>query len=381
MKQLLYSLIAVFIFSSCSSTKNYLSRTDEDATLFDVVKVLNKHPGDTAAINALPVLYAHARQRHLKIIEGYNNSKDLNRWSQIINEYSVLQKMYDAIAGTNAAKQLVTPINFQSTIYDLKQQAAEEYYNEATVYFAEPGRENAKKAYVDFKKADKWVPGYKDTKAKMDEAYQHAIVNIVINEIKDNSYYLNSSLGNYNIDYSNQRFLQNLVRELGGQNSDRYPARFYTYMDAQRDNIQPDMIVDLTLRNLDIPRPSTYTNSYRRSQEIEVSRDTSGRVIYQTIYAVVNAEQQSYSARVEMELNITDAGSRKNIMYNAFRDGFSWQEQHGSYSGDSRALTSEDWSIINNNNYQEMTKDDILNRIYDRIYPQVKNKIIQVADW
>ena len=68
------------------------------------------------------------------------------------------------------------------------------------------GRENAKKAYGYFKKADKFVPGYKDAIAKSDQAYESAIVNVIINPIQDNSYYFNSSWGNTGYNFSNEHY-------------------------------------------------------------------------------------------------------------------------------------------------------------------------------
>ena len=157
MKLLKYIVFTWITFASCTTSKDYLSRIDEDKALFDAVKALGKHSVDTAAAKAIPVLYTHALERHQKIIEGYKNSREPNRWTQIIDEYSKLQKMYDAFAETEAANRLVTAVNFQSTIYDLKQQAAEDYYNEANAYLAKQGKEDAKKAYGYFKKADKWA--------------------------------------------------------------------------------------------------------------------------------------------------------------------------------------------------------------------------------
>ena len=54
MKQLLLITATVFLFASCKTTKDYLSRGDEDKTLFDVVKTLNKHSNDDSATRALP---------------------------------------------------------------------------------------------------------------------------------------------------------------------------------------------------------------------------------------------------------------------------------------------------------------------------------------
>jgi hypothetical protein len=381
MRYIFYSFISLVLLARCSTNKDYLSRSDNDNTLFDAVKTLKKRSTNTTALNALPVLYNLAQQRNLRKINSYSTSNSLDRWDKIINTYGTLQEMHDAIIENDAASRVVTPVNYSKTIYDLKQQAAADYYNTATESLKKPGRDEAKKAYNYFKKADKLVPGYEDAKLKMDEAFENAIVNVVINPVQDNSYFFNTGWGNSGYNYSNEYFQQTLVRELKGINSSRYPARFYTDWEARRDNVVPDWEVNLTLRNIYIPRPQTYTYSRNASQQIEVGRDTSGRIIYKTVYATVNISRQSFTANADMEINITDLATRKNIVYNTFREDYRWEEEHATYNGDSRALSANDWALVNNSYYNEPRKEDVLNELYRKIYPQVKNKITYAVDW
>ncbi|MFZ1305733.1 MAG: hypothetical protein WAR80_07815 [Ferruginibacter sp.] len=381
MKYIFYTLISLFLFAGCKTSKDYLSRSDHDNTLFDAIKTLKKNNGDTSALNALPVLYNLAQQRNLRKINSYSSSRELGRWDKMIDAYSTLQEMYYAIIENDAASRVVTPVNYQQTITGLKQGAAADYYAAATSFLNKPGRAEAKQAYNYFKKADKLVPGYEDAKLKMEEAFEHAIVNVVINPVQDNSYFFNTGWGNYGYNYSNEYFQQTLVRELKGTNSSRYPARFYTDWEARRDHVQPDWEVNLTLRNINIPRPYTNTYSRNASQRVEVGRDTSGKIIYRTVYATVHIARQSFTANADMEINITDIVTRKNIVYNSVREDYSWQEEHATYNGDSRALSANDWALINNSYYNEPRKEDVLNELYRRIYPQVKNKITYAVDW
>ncbi|MBK6379102.1 MAG: hypothetical protein IPF72_04895 [Chitinophagaceae bacterium] len=381
MKYIFYSFLSLIILASCKTNKDYLSRSDNDNTLFDAIKTLKKHNTDTTALQALPVLYNLAQQRNLRKINSYSSSRELSRWDKMINAYSTLQEMYNAIVENDAASRVVTPVNYQQTLYDLKHEAAADYYTAATVFLNKPGRADAKQAYNYFKKADKLVPGYEDAKLKMDEAYAHAIVNVVIKPVQDNSYFFNTGWGNYGYNYSNEYFQQTLVRELKGTNSSRYPARFYTDREASRENVQTDWEVTLTLRNMNIPRPQTYTYSRNASQQVEAGRDSSGRIIYKTVYATINISRLSFTANAEMEINIIDIVTRKNIVYNSFREDYRWQEEHATYTGDSRALSTSDWALINNNYYNEPRKEDILNELYRKLYPQVKNKITNAVDW
>lgn len=374
-------VIMVTVLVSCKTSKDYLSRINEDRTIFDAVKELGKRPGDSDAIRALPALYLQAESRHLKKINSYSSYNEISHWDKVIDEYTILQKMYEAILEIPAAKSLVNPVNYNNTLAGLKLQAAEDYYIQANSFLERPGRNDAKTAYNYFKKAGLFAPGYKDSRQKMNEAYQNAIVNVLINPVQDNSYFFNSGWGNSSNTYINEYFQQTLVRELGGKNASRYPARFYSDWEARRDNIQPGWIVDLTLRNMDFPRPYISTYSRNESKQLESGRDTSGRPVFQTVYATVNITKESFTARVEMAVEITEPATHKNISYKTFREEYSWQEEHANYSGDSRALSNEDWNVISNSNFNEPRKEDVLSELFRRIYPQVKNNISNAVDW
>ncbi len=381
MKKCLPFFALVFLLAACKSSKNYLSRADEDRTLFDVVKRLNKSTTDADALAALPVLYPQAEARHLKMIQSYSGLRDVSRWDKIIDSYSTLQNMHDVIVNSAPAFRLVNPNAYVYQIDSCKQLAAEEYYLKGAEYLLYTGRDNAKKSYNYFKKASQYVMNYKESSAKMDQAYNLAVVNVVINPIQDNSYFNNAGWGNTGYNYSNDYFQQNLIRDLGGYRNSRYPARFYTEWEARRENVKPDWVVDLTLRNLDIPRPTYYNYSKNLSKKVENGRDSSGNKIYQTVYATLNISRESFNARGQMDLNIQDLGTRKNLTYNSYREDYSWQEETATYSGDSRALNSSDWNMVNNRRNNTPTKEEILNELYRKIYPQVKNRIVYMADW
>lgn len=382
MKQTLLFLSILLVVAGCKSSKDYLSRADEDRTLFDVIKKLNKSPNDANALTALPVLYPKAIERHIKKINSYSNNREVSRWDKITDEYYTLQKMHDAIINSPTAFRLVTPESYQTAIDSCRQLAAADYYQLGIEYLAYAGRDNAKKAYNFFKKANQFVDNYSDAKAKMASAYDMAIVNVMINPVQDNSYFFNTGWGNRGYNYSNEYFQQTLVRELGGSQSSRYPAKFYTDWDARRDNVKPDWVVDLTLRNLDIPNPITYTYSSNRSQNVETGRDSSGRNIYTTVFATITTSRQSFSAMGQMDITITDVGNRKQISSNSYREDYKWQNETATYTGDSRALNKSDWDLVNNNRYlNPPTREEVLNELYKKIYPQVKNRIVYSVDW
>jgi hypothetical protein len=380
MKKLLPAIAFLFVLASCKSSKDYLARRNEDKTLFDIVKQLNKHPEDEMATKALPEVHAQLKKTHLDKIATYRQSQDLKRWDKIVNEFYVLQGFYDAVVNSSAASKIIEPVNFQREIETTKVSAAEEYYESGVDYLSRGNWQDARKAYTAFKKTDYWINDYKGSEAKMDTAKQNSIVNVLINPVQDNSTYFNTGWSNNSFDFSNNNLPQNLVRDLGGKNAGRYPARFYTGWQAERDSVLPDWVVDLSLREVDIPRPTVYNYTRSVSKRVETGKDTSGNKTYTTVYATMYIQRQSFRSRASMDMNISEPVSRKGILFDSFSDTYNWQQEVASYSGDNRALDSNDWNMVNNR-YNMPTKDDVLNELYRGIYPQVKNKISNAVDW
>lgn len=381
MKKIFYTLTAIILFASCKTSKDYLSKADEDRTFFDVVKRLNKHNADENATIALPILYEKALKRHQKKITIYNAYTDISKWDKLESEYEILQNMFEALNTSATAGSLVTAQSFQNEINNNTLAAAEAYYQQGIVYLAMSGRENAKKAFNSFKKSNTRINGYKDANAKKDQAYNNATINVIINPIIDNSFFFNTGWGNTGYNFSNEYFQQNLVRDLGGTYANRYPARFYTEWEARRENTKPDWITDLILRNIDIPRPSISASFRKVNKKIEVGKDTSGHIIYETVYASLNIQKQTFTARAQMDVIITDASTKKIIGSNTYNEDYRWEESFATYTGDSRALSNSDWTLINNKNYTQPRKEDVLNELYRKIYPQVKNNITYRVDW
>lgn len=380
-KILLLSTAIVFFCSSCRMNKDFINRTDKDKAIFDIVKTLKKSGTDEKAVAALPVVYPQVQQMHLDRIAAYKNNPGLGRWDMIIGEYNILQSMYDAITGVEAANRLVLAVNYLNDIYYTKEDAAADYYQSGNSLMQSTDKNDAKQAYKYFKRSNELVPGYKESKSRMDEAYRNAIINVIINPVQDNSFFFNSSWGNYGTNYSNQYFQQTLVRELGGKYSSTYPADFYTDKEARSDNVEPDWVINLALRNMDIPRPLTNNYSRTVSKEVEAGKDTTGKFMRKTVYATINITKRYFTARAQMDVTITDAYRRKNISYNTYNASYDWQQENATYTGDSRALSNEDWALINNKGYNDPRKEDVLNELYRKLYPQVKNNITYAVDW
>ncbi|HNP53578.1 MAG TPA: hypothetical protein PKK69_03130, partial [Ferruginibacter sp.] len=91
--------------------------------------------------------------------------------------------------------------------------------------------------------------------------------------------------------------------------------------------------------------------------------------------------KMSFTAQGDMEVQIRDLVNRKTIGYRNIREEYRWQEEQATYRGDSRALSSADWQLINRTSFDTPRREDILSEIYRKQYPNVKNMIVQYSGW
>lgn len=379
MRYFYYLIFTIFIFS-CSTNKNFLERKDDSKGLSDAIKQLNKSAEDVEAREAIPILYKRILKDEQSKIDIFKVSGDEGRWDKILSSYQKMQNAYESIMESNKAFKLISPQSFATNILSVKDSAATEFYNSGLYYLSKDGRDNAKKAYSQFGKVEKYVPGFKDVVQKKDEAYEKATISIVIFPVEDNSYFYNYGMGNSGINYSNEYFQRTLVRDL---NDKRYAVRVYSDRDARENEIRPDWTISLVLRNLDIPYPSRSTTRRNSSAQIEVGTDTSGRPVYRTIYATIDVTRSSFIARADMQVVIKDVVNNKNISTNSFREDFRWEQESATYSGDYRALSSSDQRIVDNayNFDSSPRKEEILNELYRKLYPRILSDVRYKINW
>ena len=243
-------ILIVFISSlitACSTGKNAINKTTEDKALLSAVKKLNKNPNNVELQNALNSLYNDAAKNHLDKIQVYRTLTEVDRWDKIIKEYKALKSLSDVITSSSVANGLIKAPSYSNELQSALQNGAAAYYEIGETYLNNSDRESFKTAYYAFKKANDFIPGFKDSREKIDIAYKSSVINVVINPVTDNSFYYNSvGFNNFGNSFNNDNFQRSLVRDLGGNYNKNSPALFYTDWEARRENIRPDWEIDLT---------------------------------------------------------------------------------------------------------------------------------------
>ena len=158
-------------------------------------------------------------------------------------------------------------------------------------------------------------------------------------------------------------------------------SRFFTDREAYRDRVEADVVVDVNWRDIDPIRSIPYQYTRQASKNVQVGSDTSGKPVYKTVHATVYDTQRSYTVRGDLDYRIVDVQTRDNIDFGVIRDDVSWTESRATYSGDSRALSQEDWYMINNrNDFNNPSRGDVLNTLMRKMYPDLRRRIQQATN-
>ncbi len=183
MKLYSYIIIVGLLLASCGIGKNSISVTAEDKALVSLIKKLEKDPSNTELKTSLTSLYNDAAKSHLDKIEIYNSLTAVDKWDKIVREYNSLKHLSDIdYSSSSVAKLLNTPA-YVNELQTAKQNGAAAYYESGISALSNNDRTSARLAYNDFKKANYFVPGYKNVKQQMDIAFESSIIKVVVNPV------------------------------------------------------------------------------------------------------------------------------------------------------------------------------------------------------
>lgn len=377
----LFVSVLTLLFLSCGGSKKFSATGTNDEIVYKAVKFLSKRPDDAYALSELKFNYQQAIKNHEEKLNIFRNSTEQSKWDNIINELSAMQGLYDAV---NTSANLLKTTNAQSyrnALAVAKDSGAAVWYEAGLILLNKEGRNNAKEAYHAFKKASDYVPGYKDTQVLMQQAFDKSILNVVINPVRDDIFF-RSNWNSGGFGYNREYLQQSLVNDLGGDHSTTNPARFYTDWDARRKNINTDWMIDLVWQNFYMPMPSQSHYTTNRSKKIETGKDTSGKTTYQTVYATLNITRLSYTANGDLEYKVTNIKQNETIEWDRLPSNVSWYQEFATYTGDNRALDSNDWTLINNGQSQRYnSNEEILNEMGRKVYYTLRTRLQQLTDW
>src|SRR6187399_154712 len=246
----IYTLIVlgfVLLVAGCKTAAKLYDKGNYDEAVELAVKKLQKKPDDEMRA-LLQSAYQYAVNDHeTRIHQLSNNTNDL-KWEGIYSEYASLQKLYEAIHRSPEALAIVNPTDYSSYLHTYADKAADTRFQRGMMWMDKNDKLSFRNAYHEFEAALQYRPGELAFIERRNEAYENAVINVVVLPLENNRYRF-SSYNNYEI-----RNLENdLLRQLQYNNGNQF-VKFYSSWDASARNIQVEQFVDFHFSNFDLGR-------------------------------------------------------------------------------------------------------------------------------
>ena len=378
-KILALQLAAMLFFMACSSSSKYKKyMREEDEAVLELVEALRKSPADKRLWEQLPDVYnnsMNSRERDKEFVLRDNPAGD--RWVLWANQLEASKYITETVMKLPGASAYITnPRYYTSEMENAKENAADEYYQQGMEYMAYNNRPYAQKALDMFQKANRAKPGYLDVNEQIRQATLLAQMVVMVNPV---DYY------NFGWNYwglSNDYLQWQMVSDLNRQSWRN--VRFYTNDEVRQLRLHPERVVDMRFVRLDVYSPNTERYQYERTANIPVtggSRPDSTSPSYQQVKATVFVTRRQVRGEADLVCNVYDQVVNRSIFSDHFPGRYQWEERSATYRGDRRALTDEDWRLINNRMPNDPTRNDIARKLIEDSYQQLISRIQRAVNF
>lgn len=370
----LVSLIALVLLSAgCKTAAKLYDKGNYDEAVELAVKKLQKKPDDEMR-SLLQSAYQYAVNGHETRIHQLSDNTNELKWEWIYNEYASLQRLYEAIHRSPEALAVVRPADYSSYLDTYADKAATTRFDRGMQWMDKNDKMSFRNAYTEFEVALQYRPGDLTIIDKKDEAFQLAVINVVVMPIESNRYRHSS----YN-DHGVRNFENDLLRQLQYNNGNRF-VRFYSSWDANSQHIQADQFIDFRFRTFDLGRTRDENSTREVSKNIVIKetvyRPDSIVKEYKTVVAKIKTTRRTMISEGNLQINIRDFSGRW-LWSDELRGNHNWYTEFATYTGDERALSDSDKQLVNRRREYPPHEDEIirciLNEINSNMLTRVRN--------
>ncbi|HET6723714.1 MAG TPA: hypothetical protein VFH07_13240 [Chitinophagaceae bacterium] len=368
----LVSLIAfVLVIAGCKTAAKLYDKGNYDEAVELAVKKLQKKP-DNEMRSLLQSAYQYAVNDHENRIHQLCDNTNELKWEWIYSEYASLQRLYEAIHRSPEALAVVRPTDYSSYLNTYADKAATTRFDRGMQWMNNNDKISFRNAYTEFEAALQYRPGDLTIINRKNEAFQLAVINVVVMPMESNRYRYSS----YN-DYGPGNFETDLLRQLQYNNGNRF-VKFYSSWDANSQHIQADQFIDFRFRTLDLGRTRDEHGTREVSKEIVVKetvyRPDSVVKEYKKVFAKIKTTRRTMNSEGNLQVNIRDASGRW-LWSDDLRGNHHWYTEFATYTGDERALSDSDKELVNRRQDYPPHEHEILRCIMNEINSDMLSRV------
>ena len=369
-----YLALSFILFSaSCSkSGTKALEKGNYYEAVLQAVEKLRKDTDNNKSSEVLPTAYKNAQNEFLRDIDRSQNANQQFRWESVLEYYTKLNKMQDAIDKCTACRRLVNPQTYFKEAEDARENAAAERYALGTdLLKGRPSRESARMAYNHFEQIYIFAPNYKDARERMENALNIGSYHVVVEQPK-----INSRL----YQYSNEYFQGKVDEFLRTNRRMNKFIRFYSPEEAKTVKLTPDQVVRLEFIDFVVGETNVQTDRQNVTSRDSVKTGeatVNGKKV--PVYSKVNAQivksRKAVRSRGILSMEIYDFQSNKVLSREEIPGEFTWTNDWASFNGDERALTSTELNMTRNREQLPPPPQQLFIEFTKPIYDQVTSRI------
>ncbi|AFM04553.1 hypothetical protein Fleli_2173 [Bernardetia litoralis DSM 6794] len=357
-------ILLLFIISACSSGKKALQKGNYYEATLQSVERLRQSPNNKKARHTLGEAYYRAVEENLRITRTTETTTTTLNWEKIAESYGRINEMGNEIRKSPAALQVVkNPKSYLGEEIKAKDKAAEARYGEGVKAMTLNNREDAKRAYLHFVKADEWVKNYKDVSTQIKKSKEAATLKVLVQPIQvPNSFSLERD------------FVQNQVMEY--LNTNRRMNEFVVfYLSWETPNYCcADQFLLMSFDEFTVgqvfqkEKSTTAIDSVRRSVRLD---DGSSKTITDAVKADYTHHEQYVVSNGVLDVRVIDAKTNRILMQDKYPGEFVWRNEWGTYQGDKRALDDDQENAIKVRPVSPPPSQDLFVELFKPIYDQL----------
>ena len=370
----IYTLITISFFLlvvGCKTASKQYDKGNYDEAVQLAVKKLQKKPNEEMRA-LLQSAYQYAVNDHESKIHQLSNNTNELKWEWIHAEYSSLQRLYEAIQRSPEALSIVTPTDYSSYLHTYADKAADTRFQRGMMWMDKNDKLSFRNAYHEFNAALQYRPGELTFIERRNEAYENAVINVVVMPMEGNRYRF-SSYNNHEL----RDFENDLLRQLQYNSGNQF-VKFYSSWDASSRNIQPDQFVDFRFSTFDIGRTRDQRSTREVSKEIVIKetvyRPDSVVKEYKKVFAKITTTKRAMLSQGNLQINVRDASGRW-LWSDDIRGDHDWCTEFSTYTGDERALSESDKQLVNRRQDSPPNDNEITRCIINEINSNMSGKL------
>jgi len=341
MRTLLTPFIFCLLLLSCSSGKKAFERGDYFNATLQAVNRLRSNPNSEKALQAVKDSYPMSLTYFQGKIDYALNTNSQFKYSEVVDYYEKMNRLSDEISRCPAAMNFFPKLNYYTIeLAQTRKLAAEEQYQVGLVNEKINTRMAWKDAYFNFQQTDRFAPGYKDVKRRMDDAKYNATLKVIVGQISVPRAYQLSS------DFFLQQIIENLMRYR--------PNQFVEYYSPEAaDNARiknPDQLLKMSFDDFVVGQiydKESVHDLRRDSVEVGTVTLADGKKMkaYNTVRAKLTVYRRELISNGVLDVTIVDLSNNSVVSQRKFPGQFVWFVEWGSFNGDERALDDKQFAM------------------------------------